>query len=230
MKQIEICPPKMRRCRSYIGTVLALLVGCMPAIWAQDGFRGALRQSGKRAPLVSAFGGDLVAGDFDNDKKPDGAVLLETGQINGEKAFRIEFHLTARENTAINFLSAETRLVISTLDVNRDGAPDVVVEKAFTHKRLKVYLNDGHGTFQNASPEAFPGPDESAAQLRARVDEQNLPTLFMPAPGGFELAQAVPVPHSNDADQMGFWPEGLVVQCGARAPSGPRAPPSFLFL
>jgi hypothetical protein len=221
-----------RRC-SLIAIVLALLVSLVPAVRAQDGLRGALSRSAERAGGGLAIGQQIVAADFDNDQNPDGAVLLEAGQLNGEKAFRIELHMTAGKNATIDFSSAETRLAISALDVNRDGAPDILIEKAFTHQRLQVYLNDGHGAFHRETSQSFPGPDDSEPLWQTpTMNPQNLPMLFLPVTRGFELARAhaAALPRERDAPRMSFWPEVLLAQCGPRAPSASRAPPSRLSL
>jgi hypothetical protein len=222
----------MHRRTSLIGIALSLLVLFVPAVWAQDGLRGALSRSAERARVGFALGTEVAAADFDNDQKPDGAVLLEAGLMNRERAFRIELHMTAGQNATITFSSAETGLTISALDVNRDGAPDILVEKAITHQRLRVYLNNGHGVFERASKEAFPTPDDSEPLWRARLSAQNLPPVFLPVTRGFELhrAQAAIVPRGEDAGRTSFWPDALLAQNGARAPSAARAPPSLLLL
>lgn len=220
----------MRKRYLSLGIVLSALAVCVPGLRAQDGLRGALSPNRGYVRLASVFGGEVAAADFDRDERPDGAVLVDAGQRHGEKAFHIEFHLTARPNVTIDFSSTETGLAISTLDVNRDGAPDIVLEKVFTHKRLKVYLNDGYGKFQNAPPDAFPSPDESAAGLRARINLQDLPTLLMPVTRGFEVESVVPLPWNHDAVGVTFWPKVLTVQCSPRAPAQSRAPPALLSL
>ncbi len=222
----------MHRRSSFIGIVLSVLVLFVPAVRAQDGIRGALSRSTDRAQVGLAFGQDIAAADFDNDQKPDGAVLLEAGLMNREKAFRIELHMTAGQNTTINFFSGEMRLAISALDVNRDGATDIIVEKALTHQRLQVYLNDGHGAFHRARSEAFPAPNDSAPLWCSWMSIQNLPTLFLPVTRGFELAraQAAVVLRGEDANRTSFWPDVLLAQSGAPAPSAARAPPSLLSL
>ena len=119
---------------------------------------------------------------------------------------------------------------ISALDINRDGALDIVVEKAFTHGRLQVYLNDGHGAFEKASSKTLSSPDDSGTLWRSRVHVQNLPELFLPATSGFEVGNRLSVTVDLGADRLRFWPRVLVAMCGARAPSSSRAPPSSLQL
>jgi hypothetical protein len=51
--------------------------------------------------------------------------------------------------------------------VNRDGAIDVVIEQRWTHKRISVWLGDGHGGFQEVCVEDFPSRDTATGD---RVD------------------------------------------------------------
>jgi hypothetical protein len=218
----------MRPRTSLFGILLSLLVLCTPAIRAQDGLPGALSRINDGVGVVSPFAQGVAIADFDNDQMPDGAVLLEAGQVNGQQAFRIELHLTAGRNATINFSTAETKLSIAALDVNRDGAPDIVVEKALTHERLQVYLNNGHGEFQKTS-ERFAAPDDSEPLWRAKINIEDLPVLFLPPTHGYEVAADRPSPFvpAPDAGDAVLRPETLLVRCGGRAPSATRAPPSF---
>jgi len=220
----------MNRRGLLLSILLSILVIGVPSIWAQDGIRGALSQRTVRARFLSTLDQQVIVADFDNDQKPDGAVLLEAGQTNDERSFKIELHLTGRRNTTIIFSSMESLPTISALDVNRDGAMDIVVEKAFTHGRLQVYLNDGHGAFQKASSKTLYVPDDAGPLWRSRVDVQNLPALFLPATSGFDVADRSAVAVDFKADPIGFCPKVLVAKCGARAPSSSRAPPSPLQL
>jgi hypothetical protein len=216
---------------SIIGTLLSLLVLCLPVLRAQDGLQGAL--SRRVETLVGALGyaQELAVADFDNDEKPDGAVLSRAGVLNGQKLFRIDLHLSAGKNVAITFPSAELGLAISALDVNRDGVPDIVVEKAFTGQRVLVYLNDGHGTFHKASSEDYPLPDPFAPQW-GHEQARYLPGVCLPSTRGFELAgpQLISIIRPSGLRSLRFWPEALLAQSGPRSPSAPRAPPFLLSL
>lgn len=141
--------------------VLAIsLALAAPSLWAHDGLEGALSHANIGSPLnlSTRFWQTVAVADFDNDHNPDGAVLVDSGWVRGLKTFRIEFHLSGRDNTELSFESTETALAIIALDVNHDGAPDVVVERPFTHERLYVWLNDGHGGFYQGRIEDFPSP------------------------------------------------------------------------
>lgn len=206
--------------------VLFLLCICAPALKAQNGLDGALSRGATTIHALSGFSQQLVAADFDNDQKPDGAILEETGFLNGRRAFRIELYLTSGNNNAITFSSADSGLAISTIDVNEDGVPDIVVESAYTRQRVQVYLNDGHGAFHEASAEDYPSPDPSAPAWRTT------PTMAPPAfglpvsrssdPG--DLRQ-VSILHRDPSEKVKYRTEGPLVQSAALAPSASRAPP-----
>jgi len=212
---------------------ISSLVLLTPAIWAQDGLRGALSRYGSEGrPLHSAFSQQILAADFDEDQQPDGAVLVDTGQVNGQRSFRIEMHLTAGYNTGFSFSSTESAISISALDVNADGAPDIVVEQTFTHKRLQVWLNDGHGSFHQVNSEDYPSQIEARLRLRARIPGQYGAVLWLPSRFGSEVAHLRSTPFSA-IDSSGVRNLCLEVQLAhsaPRAPSPPRGPPSSLSL
>src|SRR5215469_2489784 len=222
----------MKRALSIVGLMFAALVLWPPSAEGQDGLRGALTQSSRALPIVANTGQQVAAADFDNDSQPDGAVLSQVGLSNGQRLFQIELHVTAGKNATLTFSSPESALDITAVDVNRDGAPDIVIERAFTHERLQLFLNDGDGGFQNAGAESFPGADGSTSNWRAWLVGQQLPFSFLPATGRFEIPcdQCEAVPPVGEAARANAWPEILQTLCGARAPSASRAPPTFLSL
>lgn len=216
---------------SIIGTLLSLLVLYLPAVRAQDGLQGALSRHAETSPGAPGSAQELAIADFDNDDKTDGAILSQAGVLNGQKLFRIELHLSAEKNSAITFSSAEPGLAISALDVNGDGAPDIVVEKAFTRQRVLVYLNDGHGAFREAKSDDYLLPDPFAPQWGARLT-QYLPAVLLPSTRGFEVAgpRRISIIRPSGLRPLSFWLEALLAQSGPRAPSAPRAPPFFISL
>lgn len=128
------------RCGKLVLAVLvALSASCL---CAQDGLEGAL----SRADLVPTFGTTLAIADFDHDNRPDGAVLLKSDRSRGT-TFRIELHYSTRANIEVAFKSTESLHGITALDIDNDTDADVVVEQPITHRRLHVWLNDGHGSF-----------------------------------------------------------------------------------
>ncbi len=202
-----------------------------PAMWAQDGLRGALSRYGSEGRLLQhEFDQQIVAADFDEDQQPDGAVLIDTGQTDGQRSFRIEMHLTSGQNTGIRFSSSESAISIAALDVNADGAPDIVVEQTFTHKRLQVWLNDGHGSFRKVNSEDYQSKTEARLQLRARIPGQYGAVLWLPGRFGSEVAHLRSTPFSP-IDGFGVRNlcfEVLLAHSAPRAPNLSRGPPSTL--
>jgi hypothetical protein len=197
---------------------------------AQDGLRGALSRFESPARLLQhTFSQQIAAADFDKDQRPDGAVLLNTGQTNGQNSFRIEVHLTAGTNTGFTFSSAESAISISALDVNADGAPDIVVQQTFTHKRLQVWLNDGHASFRKVNSDNYQAQTEGPTQFQAHPPGQYGSAIWLPAKVKVELAEARSTPLSA-ADNFGghhLWPEVLLAHSAHCALNPPRGPPSI---
>lgn len=213
---------------SIIGIALLLTFLGAPTAKAQDGLGGVLSRS---AHAILGRSPQLAAADFDNDQKPDGVVLIEDGFLNGKRSFRIEFHVTAGRNNAITFSSTEAGLELSALDVNRDGAPDIVIEKPFTHERLQVYLNDGHGSFHTARTGDYPAENPSTPTWRADL-AQGPPALCLPVTRSWEIGalRKISTIHPDLPGTPRLRKEDLLAQSSPRAPSSSRAPPSLLSL
>jgi len=178
--------------RSLFIRLLAVGAVALAAPWlrAQDGLPGALpwMNHGSHLNLTAPFEQTLAVADFDNDHKLDGAVLLDAGRAGGATSFRIQFHLSASNNAELTFESAEPRLAIRALDVNHDGAIDVVVEHPFTHKRLYVWLNDGNGAFHKGRIEDFPSAEvPGGGQVQLPSLQTDCPAVCLPQQRGTEM-------------------------------------------
>lgn len=202
-----------------------------PCLLAQDGLEGALPRAHFASPLnpTRSFGQTLAVADFDGDKKPDGAVLVDDGWIWPQRGSRrIELHFTGRGNTDLTFESNETALAISALDVNKDGATDIVVERPVTHKLVQVWLNDGRGDFRKVRSEDFPsaevGNHERHASPSQRTDS---PAVCLPPQRGFEIGilTGYPLPYRSSSACEQALPLGSPISSLAVAPNPPRAPP-----
>ena len=227
----QALPGIMKRCTSIFGTLYMLLAVCLPAVWAQDGLHGVLSRPGFTAQALLGFGEQLAATDFDNDKQPDAAILLNAGLSNGQICFRIELHVTAGRNHSITFLSPESGLTISAFDVNRDGAPDIVIERKFTHERLRILLNDGHGGFHEVNSKDFSLPNPSAPQWGGWF-AQSLPLSCIPPTRGLELPgpRCVATVELTRGTLRNSRTAVLRSSSSAQSPSAPRAPPSSFVL
>jgi hypothetical protein len=211
-----------------IGAALTLSA---PWVWGQDGLHGAWSRASLSAPadLGAPFSQTVAAADFDGDSKADGAVLVDHGWRRSEGSIRtIELHFTSQANSDLTFESNETTLAIAALDVNSDGATDIVVEQPFTHKRLHVWLNEGRGAFRKVRSEDFPSADPgNCRQLEFPAQRPDSPVLCLTAQRGSEipLPAAYSLLSSSSTDQAHVLPFGLPIESCAVRPSSPRAPP-----
>jgi len=172
--------------RIAVAAVLTLVAG--PSVCAQDGLNGALEHSkfASAANLATPFDQKLAAADFDGDGKPDGAILVGGNLLQPQSRFgTIEVHFTGRPNADLTFESSEAALAISARDVNRDGATDIIVEQAFTHKRVQVWLNDGRGVFHKVRSENYPaGPEINGPErLESPGHSGDCPAMALPQHG-----------------------------------------------
>jgi hypothetical protein len=213
--------------------IVAALALTASSLWAQDGFRGALARVNLTAPLNlgAPFSQTLAAADFDGDNKPDGAVLVDYGWLRPQSSSRkIELHFTSRSNTILTFESNETTLAISALDVNGDGATDIVVEQPFTHKRLQVWLNDGRGGFRKVRSEDFPSADNGNSEgLESPSQRADSPTVCLPPQRGSKIAILTgrPSPYRSTFARKHALPFVVTLRLQAVASNSSRVPPLF---
>ena len=211
--------------------VVAALALTASSLWAQDGLEGALSRPNLASPsdIATPFRQTLAAADFDGDNKPDGAVLVDDGWIRQQPGSRrIELHFTGRGNADLTFESNEAELAVSALDVNRDGATDIVVEQPFTHKRLQIWLNDGRGGFRKVRSEDFPSADAgNYPRLGSPSQPPEGSTLCLPPQRGSEIAllTACPFPFRSSSARVQSLPFLAPLALRVNAPNFPRAPP-----
>ncbi|MGA8741997.1 MAG: VCBS repeat-containing protein [Terracidiphilus sp.] len=190
-----------------------------------------MSEAGKTRNLLSnSLGQKFVAADFDNDQRPDGAVLLDAGQLEGRELFRIRLYIAASQDRELTFQSNEKALAISAPDVNQDGLPDLVVEQVFTHKRLQVWLNDGHGRFRQVRVEDFPPSGEAPCRLKNPTGEPCGLVLALPSRSGNDHAALILQVLRFDSSSS-LWriqSTNRQTQFGSLAFHSPRSPPAFL--
>jgi hypothetical protein len=201
------------------------------SVRAQDGLGRALSEAGKTQSLLSSsFGQKFVAADVDNAMRPDGAVLLDAGQLEGRQVFRIRLYVSSGTDRELTFQSNETALTISALDVNQDGTPDLVVEQVFTHKRLQVWLNDGRGGFRQARVEDFPSFGEAPCHLKGPFGQSCSLVLALPTRTGNDQSALVLqiLRFNSSSPNLKTRPRMQQAQSGSLAFHSPRSPPSLL--
>jgi hypothetical protein len=194
-----------------------------PLLWGQDGLSGAVPQTRLTSPLERS----LAAADLDNDKKPDGAVLLNSGWLHSG-SFKIQLHLTDRPNAELTFESTHTALSLRAADINNDGDVDLVVEEAVGHKPLYVWINQGHGEFHKGRVEDYPSlAPTTDQQVQSPPDPRDSLALCMPSQRGFEITfLTTPLlsrPPSTDRSQALSAASSFASR--PHAPNSSRAPP-----
>jgi len=212
----------------WIGVVLALVA--LP-LWAQDGLEGALSRGNRATPadLLAPLSQTLAAADFDGDNKPDGAILVNNGWQPQTGFQAIELHFTDRGDCELRFESNGSALAVSALDINQDGAVDLVVEQALTHKFLQIWLNDGRGGFRKVRNEDFPSvSDPGNRWLECPSQRSGFPASGLPPQRGSDLAISTRCMLAYRAFAARQQTPPFPASAGSRAvgPASPRAPPS----
>jgi hypothetical protein len=179
--------------RRPLKLVLLVLLACAASqLWAQDGLQGAVARDNTARSFATNYATflerRLVTADFDGDQKPDGAVLLHPVPLQDRKSFRVEVHLSASNNTELRFESTEDGLSIEALDINHDGATDLVVEQALTHRRLYVWLGDGRGGFRQGRVDDFPASGTTTGhEVDSTTPQQQYAVLSLPSENRWQV-------------------------------------------
>jgi hypothetical protein len=110
--------------------------------------------------------------DFDGDRKPDIATVLEgrNGAVDHHYWIRVQFSSGGSES--IDVAAPAGGLDITTRDVNGDDFADVVVTTTGTNRPVAVLLNDGAGNFTASDPSAFPGAFRKTNNFWSGLTEQ----------------------------------------------------------
>lgn len=134
-----------------------------PSLRAQDWSVGTLSARPDRCNFsTERLGQRFIVADFNNDQKPDSIALMSLGQHSGQNVFSMRVCDSGRTTGLLTFESNEPSIIVTSIDVNQDGSPDIVVEQRYTQKRIQVWLNDGHGGFHKANAADFAIPDTRA--------------------------------------------------------------------
>jgi hypothetical protein len=134
--------------------VILLLVVCASMVaTCLETVTPARNASTHEAGIVPQF----AIEDFDGDRRPDIATVLEGRTGSAGNHYRIRFQLSTGGTQNIELAAPAGGLDLSSRDVNGDDFLDVVVTTAGTNRPVAVLLNDGAGNFTASDPSAFPG-------------------------------------------------------------------------
>jgi hypothetical protein len=132
-------------------SVLSLLLGLIGAAGA------AANTNIQNDPVTTARPGlPFAIADFDGDTRPDLASVQSSANSPGNTDYRIQLQLSAVGQQSIELVAPAGGLRIEARDVNGDHAVDLVLTTAWFREPVAIYLNDGHGRFSRAKPDAFP--------------------------------------------------------------------------
>ena len=109
-------------------------------------------------------GAQFAIADLDGDLRPDLASIQAEPNSSGTTNYWIQLQLSTTGWQSIPVVARAGGLRIETRDVNGDNAIDLVLAEAWFDRPVAVFLNNGHGGFSRAEPNAFEGvfgkPDE----------------------------------------------------------------------
>jgi hypothetical protein len=123
--------------------------------------------------------------DFDGDLRPD-LASIQTGRSDLSRTdYWIQLRLTTVGLQSIQIVAPVGGLQIAARDVNGDHAVDLVLSTAWFKQPVAILLNDGHGSFKQVGPAAFP---EAFSEPKTEW-----------ASGNYQVTDAVGVPPQSGA-------------------------------
>jgi hypothetical protein len=140
------------------------------------------------SPIVTHFAID----DFDGDHRPD-VASIDMGQSGArDTRYWVAFHLSAGTESMVAISAPSGGLDITSLDLNLDGFPDVLVTSAWTKRPVAVLLNDGFGNFtrSDVSPfqNIFAASDASWTSESEEIRDLTALPLYRSIAGNFRSA------------------------------------------
>ena len=205
-----------------------------PSLGAQDWSMGIPSARADRCTFSTEhLGQRFIVADFNNDQKPDSITLASFGQRSGQNLFSVRVCDSGRTMSLLTFESNEPAIIVTAIDVNRDGSPDIVVEQPYTQKRIQVWLNDGHGGFHKANVADFANPDTRApCTVAASLKERHHSPRRAHLRRGKKLSiQAAPLPTARRYSPSRHHRSLIVrVRKDLGGPNPSRAPPIALHL
>ena len=172
-------------------------------------------------------GAQFAIADLDGDLRPDLASIQAEPNSSGTTNYWIQLQLSTTGWQSIPVVAPAGGLRIETRDVNGDNAIDLVLAEAWFDRPVAVFLNNGHGGFSRAEPNAFAGAFREGGTNWSSAAATNLVTdaLGVPPQSGARIH-----PQENDllpglsparwipGSTEGFAASPFVVSQAGRAP------------
>lgn len=119
---------------------------------------GEVATAADSSPQAFSFGPNLSfsVADFDGDSRPD-LASVQAGTRDAISAdYWVQLQLSAASGQTFRIVAPMGGIKIVSRDVNGDKVPDLVLTRTWTEQPVAILLNEGHGTFSQVDPEAFP--------------------------------------------------------------------------
>ena len=213
---------------------LLVLTLFAPSLRAQDGSIGSQPAQADRCNFsTERLSQRFIVADLNNDQRPDTIALMSLGRQSGQNIFSVRVCDSGRTVSQLTFESNERSIIVSAIDVNQDGSPDIVVEQRYTQKRIQVWLNDGHGGFHKAKIADFVNPDTRArcTVAASSIEQHHSPRRAHLRTGKRLNIQAAPLPTIRRYSPS-LYHRSLVVRVQKYfdGPNPSRGPPAALHL
>ena len=160
----------------YISLILLLSVASQARAYASDLHSAPVSMAGPASQFAIA--------DFDGDLHPDLASIEAGGGKSGSADYRIQLRLSSVGRQFIQLTAPRGGLIIEARDVNGDHAVDLVLATAWSGQPVAVFLNDGHGSFSRAEPDAFPKAFASSSGDCVSTTNQGTDAVCIPPQPG----------------------------------------------
>jgi hypothetical protein len=108
------------------------------------------------------FAWSTAIGDLNADGRPDVAVADRVGRGASGFAYNVQLSISGGSSQSVDFDSDQDALSVALRDVDHDRDLDVVVTGTVSRSIVAIWLNDGTGKFERATPSPQ-APDWRAA-------------------------------------------------------------------
>lgn len=126
----------------------------------------------------SGSGSAAVVTDLDRDGRADTAILLGVVESGASSSLRLELHFSSQPHATIPLDTFDPDHSLAASDVDDDRDADLIIERPFTHQRVRVLLNDGTGHFAEGTAPDRQAPDPSSERLSGPLEGMSGPSVW----------------------------------------------------